>query len=241
MGLGVARGLWFSSDGALTGCFQSRTIGSGSASWTCPDQTGASLGLGVAQGLWFFSDGALTGCFQSRTLDLRLQAGRVQSRRVPVWVWDGSRPLVFFRRCPDWLLPILNNWIWVCKLDLSRPDGCQFGFGGGSRPLVFFRRCPDWMLPILNNWIWVCKLDLSRPDGCQFGFEGGSRPLVFFKRCPDWMLPILNNDLVWAWKLVMRIPDLKRAVSGPSTPFGLEMVKFGPNFCYCAVDQKNRF
>ena len=51
------------------------------------------------------------------------------------------------------------------------------------------------------------------------------------------MLPILNNDLVWAWKLVMRIPDLKRDVSGPSTPFGLEMVKFGPNFCYCAVDQ----
>ena len=48
----------------------------------------------------------------------------------------GSRPLVFFRRCPDWLLPILNNWIWVCKLDLSRPDGCQFGFGGGSRPFV---------------------------------------------------------------------------------------------------------
>ena len=36
----------------------------------------------------------------------------------------------------------------------------------------------------------------------------------------------------------MRIPDLKRAVSGPSTPFGLEMVKFGPNFCYCAVDQE---
>ena len=52
------------------------------------------------------------------------------------------------------------------------------------------------------------------------------------------MLPILNNDLVWAWKLVMRIPDLKRAVSDPSTPFGLEMVKFGPNFCYCAVDQE---
>ena len=52
------------------------------------------------------------------------------------------------------------------------------------------------------------------------------------------MLPILNNDLVWAWKLVMRIPDLKRAVSGPSTPFGLEMVKFSPNFCYCAVDQE---
>ena len=81
------------------------------------------------------------------------------------------------------MLPIWNNWIWVCKLDLSRPDGCQFGFGGGSRPLVFFRRCPGWMLPISNNWIWVCKLDLSRPDGCQFGFGGGSRPLVFFRRC----------------------------------------------------------
>ena len=109
-------------------------------------------------------------------LDLGLQAGLVQSRRVGFG--GGSRPLVFFRRCPDWLLPILNNWIWVCKLDLSRPDGCQFGFGGGSRPLVFFRRCLNWMLPILNNWIWVCKLDLSRPDGCQFGFGGGSRPFV---------------------------------------------------------------
>ena len=52
------------------------------------------------------------------------------------------------------------------------------------------------------------------------------------------MLPILNNDLVWAWKLVMRIPDLKRAVSGPSTPFGLEMVKFGLNFCFCGVEQE---
>ena len=53
LGLGVARGLWFPSDGALAGCFQSRTTGFGSASWTCPDQTGASLGLGVARGLWF--------------------------------------------------------------------------------------------------------------------------------------------------------------------------------------------
>ena len=33
-----------------------RTIGFGSASWTCPDQTGASLCLGVARGP---SDGAL--------------------------------------------------------------------------------------------------------------------------------------------------------------------------------------
>ena len=97
---------------------------------------------------------------------------------MPVWVWGWPRPLVFFRRCPDWMLPISNNLIWVCKLDLSRPDGCRFGFGGGSRPLVFFRQCPDWLLPILNNWIRVCKLDLSRPDGCQFGFGGGSRPLV---------------------------------------------------------------
>ena len=55
----------------------------------------------------------------------------------------------------------------------------------------------------------------------------------FFRWCPDWMLPILNNDLVWAWKLVMRIPDLKRAVSGPSAPLRPEMVKFDPNFCYC--------
>ena len=89
---------------------------------------------------------------------------------VLVWVW-GWLEACFFRRCPDWLLPISNNWIWVCKLDLSRPDGCQL-------PLVFFRRCPDWLRPILNNWIWVCKLDLSRPDGCQFGFGGGSRPFV---------------------------------------------------------------
>ena len=36
----------------------------------------------------------------------------------------------------------------------------------------------------------------------------------------------------------MRIPDLKWAVYGPSTSFGHEMVKFGPNFCYCAVDQE---
>ena len=125
---------------------------------------------------------------------------------VPVWVWGGSRPLVFFRRCPDWMLPISNNWIWVCKLDLSRPDGCQFGFRGGSRLLVFFRRCPDWLLPISNNWIWVCKLDLSRPDGCQFGFGGGSRPLVFFRRCLDWMLPILNN-WIWVCKLDLSRPD----------------------------------
>ena len=95
---------------------------------------------------------------------------------MPVWVWDGSRTLVFFRRCPDWLLPILNNWIWVCKLDLSRPDGCQFWFGGWLEAFGFLQT--NWMLPILNNWIWVCKLDLSRPDGCQFGFGGGSRPFV---------------------------------------------------------------
>ena len=39
----------------------------------------------------------------------------------------------------------------------------------------------------------------------------------------------------------MRIPDLKRAVAGPAAPLGPEMVKFGPNFCYCAVDQERPF
>ena len=39
----------------------------------------------------------------------------------------------------------------------------------------------------------------------------------------------------------MRIPDLKRAVSGPSAVLGPEMVKFGPNFCYCVVDQERPF
>ena len=55
---------------------------------------------------------------------------------MPVWVWGWLEAFRFFRWCPDWMLPILNNWIWVCKLDLSRPDGCQFGFGGGSKPFV---------------------------------------------------------------------------------------------------------
>ena len=111
-------------------------------------------------------------------LDLGLQAGFVQTRRMPVWVWGWLEAFRFFRWCPDRLLPILNNWIWVCKLDPSRPDGCQFGFGDGSRPFVSLDGAFNWMLPILNNWIWVCKLDPSRPDGCQFGFGGGSRPFV---------------------------------------------------------------
>ena len=129
-----------------------------------------------------------------------------EDQRCQFGFGGGSRPLVFFRRCPDWMLPIWNNLIWVCKLDLSRPDECQFGCGGGSRPFVFFRRCPDWLLPILNNWIWVCNLDLSRPDGCQFGLAGGSRPLVFFRRCPGWMLPISNN-WIWVCKLDLSRPD----------------------------------
>ena len=112
-----------------------------------------------------------------------------------------------------------NNWIWVCKLGLSRADGCQFGFGGGSKPLALFRRCPDWLLPILNNWIWVCKLDLSRPDGCQFGFGGGSRPLVFFRRCLNWMLPILKN-WIWICKLDLSKPDgCQFEFGGGSRPF----------------------
>ena len=69
-------------------------------------------------------------------LDLGLQAGLVQTRRVPVWVWGWLEAFRFFRWRLDWMLPILKNWIWVCKLDLSRPDECQFGFGGGSRPFV---------------------------------------------------------------------------------------------------------
>ena len=32
--------------------------------------------------------------------------------------------------------------------------------------------------------------------------------------------------------------SIKSAVSGPSALLGPEMVKFAPNFCYCAVDQE---
>ena len=116
------------------------------------------------------------------------------------------------------MLPISNNWIWVCRLDLSRPDGCQFGFGGGSRPLVFFRRCPGWMLPISNNWIWVCKLG-------AIGFGGGSRPLVFFSAdqeravssCPS---GAQNGQILPEFVLLCCRPrkvvfKRKRAVSGP--------------------------
>ena len=39
-----------------------------------------------------------------------IEPGLVQTRLVPVWVWGGSRPLVFFRWCPDWMPPILNKW-----------------------------------------------------------------------------------------------------------------------------------
>ena len=69
-------------------------------------------------------------------LDLGLQAGLVQTRRMPVWVWGWLEASRFFRWCLNWMLPILNNWIWVCKVDPARPDGCQFGFGDGSRPFV---------------------------------------------------------------------------------------------------------
>ena len=46
------------------------------------------------------------------------------------------------------------------SLNLSRLDGCQFGFEVGSRPLVFFRWCPDWMPAIL-----ICL----RQVGARFG------------------------------------------------------------------------
>ena len=129
----------------------------------------------------------------------------------------GFRVLSNSDRAPV-LLIVLCTCLACRKLDLSRPDGCQFGFGGGSRPLVFFRRCPGWMLPISNNWIWVCKLDLSRADGCQFGFGGGSRPLVFFRRCPDWWLPISNIGFASAsWTC----PDQTDASSGLGMARGL--------------------
>ena len=71
---------------------------------------------------------------------------------------------------------------------------------------------------------------------CQFGFGGGSRPFVSLDGALTGCFQSWNNDLVRAWKPVMRIPDLKRAVSGPSAPLG--KIKFAPNFCYCAVDQE---
>ena len=33
---------------------------------------------------------------------------------------------------------------------------------------------------------------------------------------------------------------MESAVSGPSALLGPEMVKFAPNFCYCAVDPASR-
>ena len=89
-------------------------------------------------------------------------------------------------------------WVWgwleafgflqmVPWLDASNLEQLDLGLQAG---LVQTRRMPVWV------WGWL-------------------EAFRFFRWCPDWMLPILNNDLVWAWKLVMRIPDLKQAVSGP--------------------------
>ena len=68
-----------------------------------------------------------------------------------LWAGSGSRLLALIELELSSEQDACKVWIWVWKLDLRRPDGCQFGFGGGSRPLVFFRWCTDWMPPILNN------------------------------------------------------------------------------------------
>ena len=55
----------------------------------------------------------------------------VQTRRMPVWVWGWLEAFRFFRWCLNWMLPILNNWIGVCKLDLSSPDQTDASLGLG--------------------------------------------------------------------------------------------------------------
>ena len=107
------------------------------------------------------------------------------------------------------MLPILNNWIWVCKLDLSRPDECQFGFGGGSDPCVW-SRIPDlkarpgglggaWEAPaweVSGSWRppqtlqgsiqaegWEAPGSPGRPWGAVEGASGGLRGLLKRTTC----------------------------------------------------------
>ena len=62
---------------------------------------------------------------------------------------------------------------------------------------------------------------------CQFGFGGGSRPFV-------------SLDGAWldASNLEQRSCLGLEACDENSAPLGPEMIKFGPNLCYCAVDQE---
>ena len=48
---------------------------------------------------------------------IEIEPGLIQTRPV------GSRPLVFFRWCPDWMPPVLNKWTCL------RQVGARFGLG----------------------------------------------------------------------------------------------------------------
>ena len=152
-----------------------------------------------------------------------LQAGPVQTRRMPVWAWGWLEAFRFFRWCPDGMLPILNNdLVWAWKLVMR----CQFGFGGGSRPFVSL----DAMLPWLDasNVEQRSCLGLEACDE-NSGSETGRLPLC----CPKW-----SNFCYCAVGQEKAVFKRKRAISGPSALLGPEMVKFGPNFCCCAADQE---
>ena len=67
---------------------------------------------------------------------IEIEPGLVQTRPVPVWVWGGSRPLVFFRWCPDWMPPILNKpvygrWLEVLGV-LEKSPGKEACEGSGT-------------------------------------------------------------------------------------------------------------
>ena len=145
---------------------------------TCLDQAGARFGLSLASG---------------RLCLLRLSLDLSRLDQCQFGFGGGSRPLVFFRWCPDWMPSMLNKWtclrqvyarfglnlasgqdgckvwIWVWKVDLSRLNRCQFEFGGGSGPLVFLTWCSDWM-PVYGRWVeglgWVwLKVRLAEETG----------------------------------------------------------------------------
>ena len=157
-------------------------------------------------------------------LALGLQAGLVQTRRMPVWVWGWLEAFRFFRWCPDWMLPILNDLVWAWKLVMRIPDLKR----AVSGPSAFLG---PKMVKFTPNFCY-CAVDQERP------FLKGNGPflahLLFWAR---------NGKIYPEFLLLCCRPRKGRflketAVSGPSAPLGPEMIKFGPNFCYCAVYQE---
>ena len=110
-------------------------------------------------------------------LDLYGLRALSNSDRAPVFLF-----VLCTRLFRDWALPGHLSRPGGCTkvlVDLSRLDGCTFGFGSGSRPLVFFRWRPDLMTPILNKWTCPWQVNVKVWAG------SGSGLLVFIELEPS--------------------------------------------------------